>query len=91
VQAYVYDKENSFREYLNHDLAIAVRVEVAHWQNQLKILIEEHAKETTSPWANSLLYNWDKVLADFWQIVPKEMLGRLKAPISVNSDISLAM
>jgi glutamate synthase (NADPH/NADH) large chain len=89
--AYVYDKENIFREYLNHDLAIAVRVEVAHWQNQLKILIEEHAKETTSPWANSLLYNWDKVLADFWQIVPKEMLGRLKAPISVNSDISLAM
>ena len=40
-----------------------------------------HVKETRSEHAQRLLENWEKVYEDFWQVVPKETLGRLAHPI----------
>jgi glutamate synthase (NADPH/NADH) large chain len=43
----------------------------------LRALVEEHARETGSAHAWDLLRNWDQALGDFWQVCPKEMIGRL--------------
>ncbi len=53
------------------------RVASAHWAGVLKALVEEHARETGSALAEGLLRNWDREVGRFWQVCPKEMVGRL--------------
>jgi glutamate synthase (NADPH/NADH) large chain len=43
----------------------------------LRDLVEEHARETGSGLADELLSDWDRTLGRFWQVCPKEMVGRL--------------
>jgi glutamate synthase (NADPH/NADH) large chain len=80
--AFLYDPEGEIDLRLNPESVIAVPVESAAWEAQLKGLIERHAKETASPLAAEILRNWDEALPDFRQIVPKEMLTRLAHPLS---------
>jgi glutamate synthase (NADPH) large chain len=58
------------------------RVATAHWNSVLKDLVAEHALATQSRFAEQLLLDWERELPRFWQIVPKEMLGRLTQPLS---------
>ncbi len=44
--------------------------------------MERHARETGSPRAAEILRHWEEELPKFRQIVPKEMLSRLAAPLS---------
>jgi len=39
--------------------------------------VEEHHRETGSALAGDLLRNWDLAVGQFWQVCPKEMVGRL--------------
>jgi glutamate synthase (NADPH/NADH) large chain len=80
--AYIYDEDGSFPLYVNDESIIYQRVEVAHYEDQLKRLIEEHVEETQSRFAAQLLNDWERVRAKFWQIVPKEMLSRLEVPVT---------
>ncbi len=80
--AYVYDEDGSFPLYVNDESIIFQRVEVAHYESQLKRLIEEHVEETQSRFAAQLLNDWERALPKFWQIVPKEMLNRLEVPVT---------
>jgi glutamate synthase domain-containing protein 3 len=48
----------------------------------LRELVEEHRLETGSVLATQMLAQWDRELANFWQVVPKEMIGRLAQPLS---------
>jgi glutamate synthase (NADPH/NADH) large chain len=48
----------------------------------LHALIEEHRRETASLFAAELLAHWDVELANFWQVVPQEMLTRLSYPLT---------
>ena len=48
---------------------------------QLRTLIAEHHAATQSPLAERILRDFDRELAHFWQIVPKEMLDRLEVPV----------
>jgi len=75
--AFVYDAKETLRDWLNPESVVTCRVENAHWQGVLKGLVEEHARETGSALAQDLLRNWDEALGRFWQICPKEMVGRL--------------
>ena len=75
--AFVYDADHSFRRQLNTESVVICRVASAHWQGVLKKLVEEHQKETGSALALDLLRNWDLALENFWQVCPKEMVGRL--------------
>jgi glutamate synthase (NADPH/NADH) large chain len=80
--AFVYDREKLFEHRVNGDSIIYQRIEVGHYETMLRNLVKEHHKETSSPWAEELLVNWDREVRNFWQIVPKEMLTRLDVPVT---------
>jgi glutamate synthase (NADPH/NADH) large chain len=42
---------------------------------------DEPRSPTPSRFAEQLLVNWDREVGRFWQVVPKEMLTRLPAPL----------
>ena len=75
--AFAYDPENRFQTSLNTESVVAARVASAHWAGVLKDLVEEHARETGSALAETLLRDWDREIRRFWQVCPKEMVGRL--------------
>jgi glutamate synthase (NADPH/NADH) large chain len=79
--AFVYDSDASFPKRVNPDSVIWQRPETEHWQGVLKALVQEHADCTQSAWAESILADWDREMARFWQVVPKEMLARLEHPV----------
>lgn len=79
--AFVYDSNEDFEHRVNTDSVIYQRIEVGHYEAQLRNLVAEHHKHTDSAWAERILVNWDREMRKFWQIVPKEMLGRLEVPV----------
>ncbi len=79
--AYIYDEEGNFDKAVNPDSVVWQRFEAAHYEDQCKALIERHAKDTGSGFSAKLLANWDLERGKFWQVVPKEMLTRLKIPL----------
>jgi glutamate synthase (NADPH/NADH) large chain len=75
--AFAYDPDGLFHRQLNPESVVTCRVANPHWQDVLKALVEEHARETGSAHAHDLLRSWDVAVERFWQICPKEMVGRL--------------
>jgi glutamate synthase (NADPH/NADH) large chain len=84
--AYVYDPKDQFGSMANMENIETVPVLVAHWEDQLKGLIQEHLSETNSPKAAKILNRWDEELKHFVQICPKEMLIHIPHPISLKDD-----
>jgi glutamate synthase (NADPH/NADH) large chain len=80
--AFVYDADGLFDEHVNADSVIWQRLASAHWQKLLRDLVEEHRTQARSAFATELLAQWDIEIGNFWQVVPKEMLSRLKHPLS---------
>ena len=80
--AFVYDESGQFEEHVNSETVLLNRLDSAHWEGILTGLITEHAATTHSRWALTLLSNWESKRGQFWQVVPKEMIGRLEFPIS---------
>lgn len=76
--AYVYDPDNKFDLAVNPDSVIWQRFEASHWEEDCKALVQRHALETGSEFSQKLLQEWDLERGNFWQVVPKEMLTRLK-------------
>jgi glutamate synthase (NADPH/NADH) large chain len=87
--AFVWDAEDGFLARVNHDTVVVQRVETPHWEGVLLALVEEHVRQTGSPLARELLRNWDGEIRRFWQICPKEMVGRLEHPLS--QEVAAAM
>jgi len=79
--AFLYDPENRFPAQANPDSIIWQRLETAHWDGVVRALIETHAAETQSRFAEQLLNDWERESGHFWHVVPKEMLGRLEQPL----------
>ncbi|MGP9790378.1 glutamate synthase large subunit [Roseinatronobacter sp. NSM] len=84
--AYLYDPDGMAPELINMESLVTCAVTVDHWEDQLKSLIEMHAKETESQRALEILRNWDREKAHFVQICPKEMLVHLPHPLSYEAD-----
>ena len=57
------------------------------WITYLKNLVQEHYKETNSDFSKKIIENFDKEISNFIQVCPKEMIDKLKKPISLNSII----
>jgi glutamate synthase (NADPH/NADH) large chain len=55
----------------------------------LKALVEEHARETGSALAEGLLRDWDREIERFWQVCPKEMVGRLDHALEAEEAVHL--
>jgi glutamate synthase (NADPH/NADH) large chain len=79
--AFVYDPKGTFEARVNRDTVLLQRIASAHWGAAARELIAEHARETGSPHATEILARWDREVTRFWQIVPKEMVSRLAAPL----------
>jgi glutamate synthase (NADPH/NADH) large chain len=80
--AFVYDQAEQFELRVNPESLSWQRVTTAHWQAELKALVERHVAETQSHFAARLLNDWDRELPRFWQIVPKEYVKYLSAPLT---------
>ena len=83
--AYVLDPHDRFKHLVNRETLQVQRLAAPHWEEALRNLIGEHARETDSAFAVSLLRDWDRVRGQFWQVVPKEMLSRLPHPLAEES------
>jgi glutamate synthase (NADPH/NADH) large chain len=80
--AFVYDPEQTLELRLNRDTLTWARVATPHWEGVLKALIQRHATETEGRYAAAMLNDWHKAFPHFWQIVPKEYVKYLEAPLS---------
>jgi glutamate synthase (NADPH/NADH) large chain len=74
--AFCYDPQEVLPQRINPEAVIFQRLEVAYWEEALKGLIARHADETQSRFAAQLLNDWVTERRHFWQVVPREMLGR---------------
>ncbi|MDH5798338.1 MAG: glutamate synthase-related protein, partial [Paracoccaceae bacterium] len=80
--AYLYDPDGCAEELMNMETLVTCPVTMDHWEDQLKDLVERHAKETRSLKALGILNHWDAEKRNFLQICPKEMLAHLPAPLT---------
>ena len=84
--AYLYDPDGEAETLMNPETLVTCRVGVAHWENQLKTLIERHLKETGSARAATILQHWELERTNFLQVCPKEMLIHLPHPLNLEED-----
>ncbi len=83
--AYLHDPEGKAQLLMNMETLVACPVEVTHWEDQLKSLIERHALETGSRKAADILQHWDVEKRNFLQVCPKEMLNKLSHPLRIET------
>ena len=82
---------NEFENYVNSNSVVWQIPETDYWKNYLKNLIHDHLKETQSKVAKKILQDFDNEIKNFKQVCPKEMLNKLKNPISETKKISIAI
>ncbi|SHI38850.1 glutamate synthase (NADPH) large subunit [Shimia gijangensis] len=80
--AYLYDPEGKAPDVMNMETLVTCPVTVAHWEDQLKSMIERHVAETGSRKGADILQHWEFEKANFLQVCPKEMLVHIPAPLS---------
>ncbi|MBC6407182.1 MAG: glutamate synthase large subunit [Rhodobacteraceae bacterium] len=79
--AYLYDPHGQAQIRINHETLVVCALEVAHWQEALRALIERHHLETASQRAGKILQQWATEKTHFLQLCPKEMLDKLPHPL----------
>jgi len=85
--AFIYDKQKDFENKVNSESVVWQNVETTYWKNFLKNLVFEHSIETGSLISKNLISNFDDEVKNFIQVCPKEMLDKLKNPITLNAKI----
>jgi glutamate synthase (NADPH/NADH) large chain len=88
--AFVYDADDRFERRANPENITWNRLSSMHWESVLLNLVRAHHAATDSKWSGALLDDWGRAVERFWQIVPKEMLGRLAHPIDDSLDVIAA-
>ena len=88
--SFVYDVNNKLEKKINTESVIFEKVETNYWKEFLKNLIERHFKETNSEMSKKILNNFKIEINNFYQVCPKEMLDKLKNPISETKKINIA-
>jgi glutamate synthase (NADPH/NADH) large chain len=83
--AFIHDPDNRFPIEVNPDTVIWRSVSTEYWQDVLQRLIEEHMQRTGSVQASALLSNWNREVANFVHVIPKEIITRLPAPIELSA------
>ena len=85
--AFIYNQNNEFEKRANSESIIWQPVETEYWSKHLKDTIEEHFNETNSNTSKKIIENFDKEILNFVQVCPKEMIDKLKNPISLKAII----
>jgi glutamate synthase (NADPH/NADH) large chain len=86
--AFVYDADGIFQHRVNPETVVYQRLASAHWEGVLRDLLTEHHRETGSPRAEMILSGWQYEAPKFWQICPKEMIGRIAQPLSEETHVA---
>jgi len=85
--AFIYDKSKEFEKKVNPESVIWQKVETEYWYKFLKKLIKEHFEETGSKLSKKIIENYEEEIHNFVQVCPKEMINKLKNPITLKSKI----
>ena len=85
--AFIYNKAGEFEKKVNTETVIWQNVETEYWINFLKKLVSEHSKETGSIISKNIISNFGEEIKNFIQVCPKEMIDKLKNPITLKSKI----
>jgi glutamate synthase (NADPH/NADH) large chain len=85
--AFIYDINKKFDKKVNPETVVWQTPETDHWIAYLKKLVKEHHQETNSDFSKKIIENFDKEISNFIQVCPKEMIDKLKNPISLKSII----
>ncbi|MFN3858847.1 MAG: glutamate synthase large subunit [Caulobacter sp.] len=85
--AFVLDLAERFHTRVNPESVIVQRLASPHWEEVLRKLVREHAHETGSAFAAGLMRDWDRVRGAFWQVCPKEMVGRIDHPLAAEEAV----
>jgi glutamate synthase (NADPH/NADH) large chain len=80
--AYVLDEAGDFEIRANSETIVMQALDSEYYEEQLMSLIREHIAQTGSQRATEIMRNWQDVRGKFVQICPKEMLSRIKHPLS---------
>ncbi|WP_443645305.1 glutamate synthase large subunit [Candidatus Ponderosibacter sp. Uisw_141_02] len=86
--AFIYDEAGNFGSRVNRESLQLFRIAHPHWENKLRDLVAEHARETESALAARILNQWEKALQNFWQVVPTEIIPVLDVPLTLEDDLS---
>ncbi|MGB8623404.1 MAG: glutamate synthase large subunit [Paracoccaceae bacterium] len=84
--AYLYDPEGQAHDMMNLETIVTCPVTVAHWEAELKGLIERHLAETGSRRAADIIQHWDLERGNFIQICAREMLPHLTHPLGIEEE-----
>ncbi len=87
--AFVYDEMDAFADHVNEDSVIYQRIETEYWEDVVKVMIQQHVKRTHSRLGLRLLNDWKREVGRFWQVVPKEMLGKLEHPLTKDEEAAM--
>ena len=74
--AFVYDRDGSFAQMVNHDTVHCQSQISSHWEGILRGLVQKHAELTHSRLAERMISEWPDHLERFVQVVPKEVAAR---------------
>ena len=85
--AFIYDKSQQFEKKVNPESVVWQNLETDYWKEYLKNLVSEHFKETESQLSKQIIENFDDEVNNFILVCPKEMLDKLKNPITLKKDI----
>ena len=85
--AFIYDINNQFEKRVNPESVVWQTLETEYWVNNLKNIIQEHFKETNSNLSKKIIDNFNNEILNFVQVCPKEMLSKLKNPITLKPVI----
>jgi glutamate synthase (NADPH/NADH) large chain len=85
--AFIYNPNNEFEKRANPESIVWQSLESEYWMKYLKDKIQEHFNETNSNLSKKIIENYDKEILNFVQVCPKEMINKLKNPISLKSII----
>jgi glutamate synthase (NADPH/NADH) large chain len=85
--AFIYDVNKKFDKKVNPETVAWQTPETDYWITFLKNLVLEHYEETNSRFSKKIIENFDKEIFNFIQVCPKEMIDKLKNPISLKSII----
>ena len=85
--AFIYDINKKFDKKVNPETVVWQTPETDYWITYLKNLVQEHHQETNSDFSKKIIKNFDKEISNFIQVCPKEMIDKLKNPISLKSII----
>ncbi|MXP10549.1 glutamate synthase large subunit [Pseudoblastomonas halimionae] len=88
--AFVWDRDGGFEGRANPESILWQRVASNYWAERLKDHLTRHVELTGSTRAANLLDRWDDALGEFWQVCPRDMIGRLEHELDDSTESEAA-